>query len=112
MDQPLEELLGYANVTVIQAASSRPTTEAAVADSSRSPLDMYRLYKAVAQCPLDIMFFPAVYSWYPVPRKIPTMVTLHDAIAEHYPKLIFPGWRSRLFWTIKMKWQCGRASGY
>lgn len=103
VDQPLDELTRFANVTVIQALSSRPTTEAAVADSNRSPFDMYRLYRAVAQCPIDIMFFPAVYSWYPVPRKLPTMVTVHDAIAEHYPKLIFPGWRSRLFWTIKMK---------
>jgi glycosyltransferase involved in cell wall biosynthesis len=103
VDQSLDELTRFANVTVIQAASSRPTTEAAIADSSRSPFDMYRLYRAVAQSPIDIMFFPAVYSWYPVPRKIPSMVTLHDAIAEHYPRLIFPGWRSRLFWTIKMK---------
>ena len=31
------------------------------------------------------------------------MLTVYDAIAEHYPKLIFPGWRSRLFWTIKVK---------
>jgi glycosyltransferase involved in cell wall biosynthesis len=103
VDQPLDELGRFENVTVILAASSRPTTEAAVADSSRSPFDMYRLYRAVAQSPVDIMFFPAVYSWYPVPRKLPTMITLFDAIAEHYPKLIFPGWRSRLFWTIKMK---------
>jgi glycosyltransferase involved in cell wall biosynthesis len=103
VDQPLNELTQYSNVTVVQAPSSRPTTEAAVADSNRSPLDMYRLYRAVAKTPLDIMFFPAVYSWYPVPRHLPTMITVFDAIAEHYPKLIFPSWRSRLFWTIKMK---------
>jgi len=103
VDQPLEELAAFTNVTVIQAASSRPTTEAAIADSNRSPFDMYRLYRAVAHSPVDIMFFPAVYSWYPVPRKLPSMVTLHDAIAEHYPKLIFPGWRSRLFWGIKIR---------
>jgi glycosyltransferase involved in cell wall biosynthesis len=103
VDQPPVELMRFGNVTVIQAASSRPTTEAAIADSSRSLVDMFRLYRAVAQCPIDIMFFPAVYSWFPVPRKLPTMVTLHDAIAEHYPDLIFPGWRSRLFWTIKTK---------
>jgi len=102
VDQPLDELARFANVTVIQAASSRPTTEAAVADSSRSPFDMYRLYRAVAQTPIDLMFFPAVYSCYPVPRKFPTMITLFDAIAEHYPKLVFPHWRGRLFWTIKM----------
>ena len=103
VDQPLDELRPFSNVTVVQVATSRPTTEAAVADSNRSPFDMLRMYGAVARCPLDMMFFPAVYSWFPVPRKLPTMLAVLDAIAEHYPELIFPGWRSRLFWTIKMK---------
>ena len=103
VDQPLTELAHFENVKVVQVQSSRPTTEAAVADSSRSPINIFRLFRAVASCPLDIMFFPAVYSWYPVPAKLPTMITVMDAIAEHYPKLIFPSWRSRLFWAIKMK---------
>ena len=103
VDQPLDELTRFQNVTVIQAPSSRPTTQAAVADSSRSVLDLYRLGKAVAGCPIDVMFFPAVYSWFPVPLRFPAMVTVHDAIAEHYPELIFPSWKGRLFWKIKMK---------
>ena len=103
VDQPLDELTRFDNVTVVQAASSRPTTQAAVADSRRSLLDMYRLRRAVAQCPIDVMFFPAVYSWFPVPLGLPAMVTVHDAIAEHYPKLIFPSWKGRLFWKIKMR---------
>lgn len=103
VDQPLDELTQFDNVTVIQVHSSRPTTQAAVANSSRSLLDMFRLRKAAVQCQLDIMFFPAVYSWFPVPLHLPSMVTVHDAIAEHYPKLIFPDWKGRLFWKIKMK---------
>jgi glycosyltransferase involved in cell wall biosynthesis len=102
-DQPLPDLSHFANVTVVQVESSRPTTVAAVADSRRSVFDMFKLYKAVAGSALDIMFFPAVYSWFPVPRTLPSMVTLHDAIAEHYPKLIFPNWRGRLFWALKVK---------
>jgi glycosyltransferase involved in cell wall biosynthesis len=110
-DQPLQDLSNFGNVSVIHVASSRPTTEAAVADSNRSIFDMLKLYSAVASTPLDIMFFPAVYSWFPVPRGLPTMVTIHDAIAEHYPKLIFPKWKNRLFWTLKVKlavWQSKR----
>jgi glycosyltransferase involved in cell wall biosynthesis len=103
VDQPLDELAHFKNVTVVQAAATRPTTEAAVVDGNRAPSDLYRLYRAVAASPIDIMFFPAVYSWFPVPRKLPTMVTVFDAIAEHYPKLIFPHWKGRLFWAIKMK---------
>lgn len=102
-DQPIPEASRYANVRVHLVNTSRPCTEAAVVDDNRSPLDMLRMSRAVSAAPLDIMFFPAVYSWYPVPQRIPTMVTVMDAIAEHYPKLIFPGWRSRLFWTLKMK---------
>ncbi|MCB1690998.1 MAG: glycosyltransferase family 4 protein [Halioglobus sp.] len=111
VDQPLHELSGLDNVSVVQVQSSRPTTQAAVADSRRSLFDMYELYKAVAAAPLDIMFFPAVYSWYPIPRGLVSMVTVHDAIAEHYPKLIFPRWKNRLFWALKVKlalWQSKR----
>tara|TARA_R110002049_G_scaffold161450_6_gene327010 strand:- start:3855 stop:5042 length:1188 start_codon:yes stop_codon:yes gene_type:complete len=110
VDQPLRELESLDNVTVVQVTSSRPTTEAAVADSRRSVPDMYQMYKAVARTPLDIMFFPAVYSWFPVPRHVPSMVTVHDAIAEHYPKLIFPKWKNRLFWTLKVKLALWRSS--
>lgn len=103
VDQPIDDVSRYPNVSVVLVGSSRPTTEAAVADSSRSPVDMFRLYRAVAGASLDIMYFPAVYSWFPVPRKLPTMVTVMDAIAEHYPELIFTSWKSRFFWTLKVK---------
>ena len=103
VDQPPDDGMNFENVQVVYVPSSRPTTEAAVADSSRALPDIYRLYKAVSGCSIDIMFFPAVYSWYPVPLRIPTMVTFHDAIAEHYPKLIFASWSSRLFWMFKVK---------
>jgi len=103
VDQPLDDVAQFANVTVVEVKPSRPTTVAAVADSNRSVFDMYKLYRAVCGTDLDMMFFPAVYSWFPVPRKLPTLVTLFDAIAEHYPKLIFHSWKSRLFWTIKMQ---------
>jgi glycosyltransferase involved in cell wall biosynthesis len=103
IDQPLHELSALINVSVVEVESSRPTTEAAVADSRRSVFDMYKLYRAVADTPLDIMFFPAVYSWYPVPSGLPSTVTIHDAIAEHYPKLIFPKWKNRFFWSLKVK---------
>jgi glycosyltransferase involved in cell wall biosynthesis len=111
VDQPLNELSAFGNVTVVQVAASRPTTEAAVADSRRSVFDLYELYRAVANTALDLMYFPAVYSWFPVPRKLPSMVTIHDAIAEHYPKLIFPKWKHRMFWALKVKlalWQSSR----
>ena len=97
------ELDGISNVEVVQVETSRPTTEAAVADSNRSPIDMLRMSRAVSRSTLDAFFFPAVYSWYPVSRRFPTMLTVMDAIAEHFPELIFPGWRSRVLWTLKIR---------
>ncbi len=83
-------------VRVIRVQTSRTVTESAVAASSRSVRDIWAFRRAVADQPLDVMFFPAVYSWFPVRRGLPTVVTLNDAIAEHYPKLVFPDLRGRL----------------
>jgi len=33
----------------------------------------------------------------------------HDAIAEHFPELVFPNWRQRLPWTLKT-WLANRAA--
>jgi glycosyltransferase involved in cell wall biosynthesis len=111
VDQAPDESMKLPNTEIVQVFSERPATDAAVANDSRSIGDMLRLYKAVSNSPVDLMFFPAVYSWFPVPLKLPTVVTLHDAIAEHFPEMIFPDWKGRLFWTLKVKlalWQCQR----
>jgi len=36
------------------------------------------------------------------------VVTIHDAIPEHYPEFVFPNWQARLFWNLKVRcaiWQ-------
>jgi glycosyltransferase involved in cell wall biosynthesis len=81
----------------------RQPTQAAAADGARSPADLWRMSRAVSRQPLDVFFFPAVYSFYPLWRKVPTAVTFHDAIPESQPELIFPGLRSRLFWNLKVR---------
>jgi len=111
IDQKPVEAMDLPNTKVVQVFSDRPVTNAAVVNDRRAIGDMLNLYKAVSKSPLDVMFFPAVYSWYPVPLTLPSIVTLHDAIAEHFPEMIFPDWKGRLFWTMKVKlalWQCQR----
>lgn|SRR3990167_9031233 len=111
IDQPADAVMNRPNIETIQVFPDRPVTMAAVANDRRSVADMMRFYKVVAASPIDMMFFPAVYSWFPVPLRLPTVVTLHDAIAEHFPQLIFPDWKGRFFWTVKVKlalWQCQR----
>jgi len=111
IDQAPDDAMDLPNIEIVQVFPDRPVTDAAVANDSRSIGDMVRLYRAVSASSIDLMFFPAVYSWFPVPLKLPTVVTLHDAIAEHFPEMIFPDWKGRLFWTLKVKlalWQCQR----
>ena len=79
----------HADVRVVEVKIARPVTKSAIADSHRSLGDIRSFSRAVAGEPLDLMFFPAVYSWFPVRRHLPMVVTLHDAIAEHFPGLIF-----------------------
>jgi glycosyltransferase involved in cell wall biosynthesis len=110
VDQPPDPGMTHNDVRVVQVATSRPVTKSAIADDRRSLRDIRAFSRAVAAEPLDLMFFPAVYSWFPVARRIPTVVTLHDAIAEHFPELIFATRVGRLFWSLKMRLACRRAS--
>ena len=88
-----------ARVEVVR--TRKQPTEAASAESARSPLDLWRMSRATSRLPVDVFFFPAVYSFYPLLRRIPLVVGFHDAIAETHPNLIFPGWRARTLWGVK-----------
>jgi glycosyltransferase involved in cell wall biosynthesis len=111
VDQSREPEMIHANVTCVEVHVARSVTKSAVAHDHRSLRDVYSFNRAVASTTLDVMFFPAVYSWFPVPRRMPTVVTLHDAIAEHFPRLVFANWSGRLLWSLKMRLACQRATG-
>lgn len=86
---------------VVGVKTDAQATVAASADSARSPRDLLRMSLAASKGDFDLFFFPAVYSYYPVFRRIPKVVTFHDAIAEQHPGMIFSGWKSRMFWNAK-----------
>lgn len=111
VDREPEPDMQVPGVHVVPVKISRPVTESAVALGSRSITDVLSFSRAVSAAPLDIMYFPAVYSWFPVRPGLPSVVTLHDAIAEHFPDMIFPDKKGRLFWSLKMRlarWQATR----
>lgn len=89
------------NVTPVVVPQSASPTEAAAADSNRSPLDMLRLTRAVHRARLDVFFSPSVYTYFPLPPRLPAVVTLMDAIAERFPQYTLPSRRARLFWRAK-----------
>lgn len=105
---PVEEML-RPNVEVVRVQTSATVTESAVADGSRGIGDLLAFRREVSSRPLDVFWFPAVYSWYPVSGRIPSVVTFHDAIAEHHTKLVLPTLRGRLFWNLKV-WLAQRSA--
>lgn len=93
---------GAPNVQIVEVAQSASPTDAAAADGSRSPLDMLRLSRAVARTRLDVFFSPSVYTYFPLPPRLPAVITVHDAIADRFPELTLPSTRARLFWRAKV----------
>lgn len=98
--EPAPEMI-RSGVHVVRVETSATVTSAATAESRRKLLDMFRFRRAVATQPLDVLYFPAVYSWFPTGGRAPTVITFHDAIAEHYAGLVFPDRAGRFFWNLK-----------
>lgn len=82
--------------------TSQPPAMAASAAGRRSVLDLWRMGWAVARYPLDVFFFPSVYTFFPLLRPLRAVVTIHDVIAEHHPQMVFERQRFALFWRLKL----------
>lgn len=96
------------NVEVVEVESSVPPTRAAASRSRRSLVDMLRFSSAVARGGIDAFWCPAEYTYFPLPPRIRSVVTVHDTIATRYPKLAHASTRDRLFWDAKVRlaiWQ-------
>jgi glycosyltransferase involved in cell wall biosynthesis len=90
------------NVSVVRVPLRDAPSTAASADGYRRPLDLLRMSRAMARAAVDVLFFPSVYTFVPVLRRIPTIVGIHDTIPEQYPSLVFDTPRAQLFWRLKM----------
>jgi len=86
---------------IIKINVRRRVIDAAIAKDQRSISDILSFTRAAHQQKLDLLFYPAVYSWFPTPFGVPSVITFHDAIAEHFPDLVFPGARERVMWNLK-----------
>jgi len=97
------------NVEVVRVAAGVPTVRAAASNGSRSLGDMWAMSRAISAQPLDLFFFPSVYSYVPLLGRVPQLVAIHDVIPELFPELVFPSLRSKLFWSAKVKMACAQA---
>jgi len=91
------------NVRLVEVKVDESPTVAASADSSRAVRDLLRLTRAVSRERLDAFFSPSVYTYFPLPPRLPAVVTIHDTIPERFPALTMPSARARLFWAIKVR---------
>jgi glycosyltransferase involved in cell wall biosynthesis len=96
------------SVEVISVPTSAAAVEAASAAGRRSFADLWAMNRAVVQQPLDLFFFPTDYSFFPILRRLPKLVTFHDATAQLFPNLVLNSRRARFFWGAKQlcaRWQ-------
>lgn len=92
------------------AGTAVAAAEAAAADGRRSLGDMWAMRQLVHREALDLVYFPAVYSYFPVGGRFPVLVTFHDVIAETLPHLVFHNRRSRFFWNLKCRHAARRSA--
>jgi len=88
---------------VRRISTSAPTIEAAGANSRRSLGDLWAVACAVREARVDLIYFPTDYTYVPLYMGVPRIVTVHDAIAETFPELVFPTLRSKIFYRAKIK---------
>lgn len=106
--EPVEEMR-RPHVDIVRVKTSATVTDSAVADGRRSVKDVLAFRRATHGRPMDVFWFPAVYSWYPIAGAVPSVVTFHDAIAERFTGLVLPQFRGRLFWNLKV-WLAKRSA--
>lgn len=96
------DLPGRADRVIIPTASA--ATDAASADGHRSLRDLWAMTRAVREWApqFDLFYFPTVYTYFPVPRRLKPVVTVHDTIAERNPALVFQHWHNKVFWNLKV----------
>jgi glycosyltransferase involved in cell wall biosynthesis len=95
--------LSAPNVRTIVVDLREAPVVAASAAGRRRVSDILRMTRAVARQPLDVFLSPSVYTYFPLPLRLPAVITIHDAIPERFSALTFPSARSRLFWRMKVR---------
>ncbi|MCI0396179.1 MAG: glycosyltransferase family 4 protein [Chloroflexi bacterium] len=100
-----------AGAQVVTVATSEAPTIAASANGRRSARDILAMSRAVARLPLDVLFYPTVYTYFPVVTRAKIVLGIHDVIAEEYPHLIFPNYRQRFLWRAK-SWMAHHQADY
>lgn len=98
-------------VRIVEPPTSANQVDQASARGNRSLPDVFRMSRAVSRERLDVIYFPSVFSWFPVRGPAKVAVAFHDTIAERYAKIVFPTWKTRTLWKLKVAWARRQADG-
>ncbi len=101
MEHDLLQLPGRMRVVLVK--TSQPATKAARRKSRRTVPDLVRMARAVAREKLDLLFFPTVYSYFPVWKRHPIVVAIHDIIPESHPGPAFATRWNEGLWHVKRR---------
>jgi glycosyltransferase involved in cell wall biosynthesis len=82
-------------------------SQAARAHGRRRWRDMFAMGRAVARSGIDVFYFPATYSFFPVWNVGSLVVTMHDTLPFVHPELVFPRLSGRIAWQLK-EWTAAR----
>lgn len=106
-----EDLPQTGRVRQIIVETSQAAARAASASGRRSLQDVWKMVRAVRQHgrELDLFYFPADYTFFPLSTQAKVVLTCHDTTAERFPSLIFPNKRGQMFWKLKVRWALRRA---
>lgn len=76
-------------------------SRAASATGRRSLRDLLAMSRAAASSRLDLIYFPASYSYFPVWGVPRVVVTIYDTLPLDHPDLVFPRRSGKLAWRVK-----------
>lgn len=100
---PITAEAGLPTRATIRLLNTRlPPAEAAGAGSRRGVTDVLRVVRAARAEGLDALLFPSLHTWFPF-AGTPTVVGVHDTIADDLPELALPRRRDRALWQLKQR---------
>jgi glycosyltransferase involved in cell wall biosynthesis len=91
------------NVRLVSVPTQVAPTQAASSSGRRSISDLLKMTRGVAKHSLDLFFFPAIYSYFPVWNRVKIAVTIHDMTPARFARSVFPNKKLEFFWNLKEK---------
>jgi glycosyltransferase involved in cell wall biosynthesis len=102
VDRPsLDRVEIPARMETIAVEVREAPSRAASAGGRRGVRDLLAMGRGASKSGLDLIYFPASYSFFPVWNCGKVVVTMHDTLALAHPELVFSSWKGRLAWAVK-----------